>query len=72
MSLLKTTSPNEGRKEEAKGYEEREIRSSLFILDLKDGKLQDSGKQEQGKTLHKLHVLGVNGGVWDRLCGFGS
>ena len=33
----------------------REIRSSLLILDLKDGKLQDSGKQEEGKMFHKLH-----------------
>ena len=39
---------------------EREIRPSLLILDLKDGKLYDSGKQEEGKTLHKLHVLGMN------------
>ena len=32
-------SPNKGRKKEAKGQEEREIRSSLLILDLKDGTL---------------------------------
>ena len=38
-------SPNKGRKKKAKGLEEREIRSSLLILDLKDGKLKDSGKQ---------------------------
>ena len=38
----------------------QEIRSSLLILDLKDGKLKDSGKQEEGKTFHKLHVLGMN------------
>ena len=37
--------------------EEREIRSSLLILDLKDDKLHDSGKQE-GKTCHKLLVFG--------------
>ena len=30
---------NKGRKKKAKGKEEREIRSSLLILDLKDGKL---------------------------------
>ena len=30
---------NKGRKKKAKGLEEREIRSSLLILDLKDGKL---------------------------------
>ena len=44
-------SPNRGRKKKAKGEEEREVKSSLFILDLKYGKLQDSGKQEEGKTL---------------------
>ena len=38
----------------------REIKSSLLILDLKDGNLSDSGKQEEGKTFHKLHVLGMN------------
>ena len=27
--------PNNGRKKKANGYEEREIRSSLFILDLR-------------------------------------
>ena len=36
---------NKGRKKKVKGYE-REIRSSLLIFDLKDGKLHDSGKQE--------------------------
>ena len=32
-------SPNEGRKRKSKGQEEREIRSSLLISDLKVGKL---------------------------------
>ena len=31
--------PNKGRKEKAKGSEKSEIRSSLLILDLYDGKL---------------------------------
>ena len=31
--------PNNGKKKKAKGEEEREIRSSLLILDMKDGKL---------------------------------
>ena len=30
-------SPNNGTKKKVKSYEEREIRSSLLILDLKDG-----------------------------------
>ena len=32
-------SPNTGGKKKASSYEDREIRSSLLILDLKDGKL---------------------------------
>ena len=55
------TKPQQRKKEESEHLRgEREIRSSLFILDLKDGKLQDSGKQEEGKAFHKLHVVGVN------------
>ena len=50
----------------------REIRSSLLILDLKDGKLRDSGMQEEGKTFHKLHVLGMNDDLWDRVRGLCS
>ena len=38
------------RKKEGEGQEEREIRSSLSILDLEDGKLWDLGKEEEGKT----------------------
>ena len=53
-------SPNIGGKKKASSSEDREMRSSLLILDLKDGKLQDSGKQEEGKTFHTLHVLGMN------------
>ena len=48
------------------------MRSSLLILDLKDGKLSDSGNQEVGKTFHKLHVLGMNGDLWDRVREVGS
>ena len=55
-----------------KGKRDREISSSLLIFDLKDGKLQDSGKQEEGKTLHKLHVLGMNDDLLEGVLGLGS
>ena len=42
------------------------------MLDLKHGKLQDSGKQEEGKTFHELHVLGMNDDLWDTVRGFSS
>ena len=59
--LYKAPTKEERRKQKAK---RREIRSNLLILDLNDGKLQDSGKQEEGKTLHRLHVSG-----WMVICG---
>ena len=31
-----------------------------------------SGKQEEGKTFHKLHVLGMNDNFWDRVREVGS
>ena len=45
-----------------------EIGSSLF----NDDKLQDSGKQVKSKTFYKLHVLGMNDDLGDRVCGLGS
>ena len=65
-------SHNKGRKEKAKFREERKIRSRLLILDLKDGKLYDSGKEEEVKTFHKLHVLGMNNDLQDRVRGLDS
>ena len=38
-ALVAYTKPKQERKKKAKGYEEREVRSSLLILDLKDGSL---------------------------------
>ena len=58
------TKPQRWKKEISKRL--RGGRSSLLILDLKDGKLLDSGKQEEGKALHKLHVLGMNDDLRDR------
>ena len=53
--------PRQRKKEESERPRgEREIRSSLLIFELKDGKLQDSRRQEEGKTFQKLHVLGTN------------
>ena len=58
--------------ERRKRKEEREMRSSSLTLDLKESKLQDSGKEEEGKMSNELHVLGMNDDFWDRVCGLGS
>ena len=47
--LYKVPTKEERRKRKAK--KKREIRSSLLIFDLKDGKFWDSGKQEEGILL---------------------
>ena len=65
-----TKKPQQGKKGETERLRgERTIRSSLSILDLKDGKLQDSGKQEV-KMFHKFHVLRINNDLRNR-CEFG-
>ena len=48
------------------GCKEREIRSSLLIIDLNKGQLYESGKEE-GKTFHILQVFGTNDDFWDRV-----
>ena len=48
------------------------MRSSLLTLDLKESKLQDSGKEEEGKMSNELHVLGINDDFWDKVRGLGS
>ena len=34
--------------------------------------MKDSGKKEESKTFHKLHVLGMNDNLWHRVCGVDS
>ena len=59
--MVAYTKPQHRKNEESEQLRgEREIRSSLLTLDLKDGKLQGSGKQKEFKMFHKLHVLGMN------------
>ena len=67
--MLVYTKPKQRKK--VKGQEGRGIRSSLSILDSKEGKFQDSGKEE-GKTSHEMHVLGMNDDLWDTVIGLGS
>ena len=70
VGLYKAPTEEEVRKRRAKRREK--IRSRLLILDFKDGRLKDSGKQEEGKTFHKLHVLGMNDDGWDKVREVGS
>ena len=51
---------------------EREIMSSLLVLDLKTDTLYDSGKEDKGKTFHVVQVIGMNEDLWDEVRGLGS
>ena len=70
--MVAYTKLQQGKKEKAKGVEERGIRSSLLILDFHHGRLYDSGKEEEGKTFRNLHALGTNNDLWDRVRGLGG
>ena len=48
------------------------MRSSLLMLDLKQGKLQDSEKEMEGKVFQSWQVLGMKGDVWERVRGLVS
>ena len=45
------------KKEERGRLKGEEIRSNLFIFDLKGVKFWVAGKEEEDKAFHKLHVL---------------
>ena len=61
--------PIECPSKERRQANKREIRSNLLIFYFKVGKLQDSGKKEEGKTFRKLHALGMDDDLWDRVRG---
>ena len=44
----------------------------MLVLDLKDGKLQDLRKEEEGKMLHKLQAIRMSEDFWDRVHRFCS
>ena len=42
------------------------------MLDLKQVKLQDSGKEVEGKAFYSRHVLAMKDNLWERVFGLGS
>ena len=61
--LCKAPTKEEGRKQKAKR------RDQIKFIDLRFERWQavSSGKQEEGKIFYKLHVLGMNDDLWDRV-----
>ena len=66
--------PQQWKKEESEQL--RGARDQMKLIDLKFERwhvvgFRKAGKQE-GKTFHKLHVLGMNDDLWDRVREVGS
>lgn len=39
---------------------------------LKEDKLQDNGKEEEGESFHSFQFVGINDGFWDKIRGHDS
>ena len=57
-----------------KKLKRRKVRGKIKSIDLRYARLQvvRFRKQEEGKMLHKLHVLGMNNNFWNRVREEGS
>ena len=68
--MVAYTKPQHRRKEESEQL--RGQRDKIKFIDLRFERWQvvrfrkARGRQEEGKTFHKLHVLGMNNDLWDR------
>ena len=70
--MVAYTKPQQRKKDESERLRGERDQIKFIALRLNDGKLQDSGKQGEGKTFHKLHVLGMNDDLWDKVRELGS
>ena len=64
--------PKQRKKEESERLREERDQITFIDLGFERWQVVNSGKQEEGKTFHKLHVLGINDDLWDRVRGLGS
>ena len=64
--------PQQRKKEESKRLRGKRDQIKFIDRRFKDGKLSGAGKQREDTTFHKLHVLGMNDDLWDRVRGLGS
>ena len=65
--MVAYTKPQQRKKKESERLRPERDQIKFIDLRLKDGKFSDSGQQEEDKTFHKWHVLGMNGDLWDKI-----
>ena len=70
--MVANTKPQQRKKEGSKWL--RGERDQITYIDHRFERWQvvRFRKQEEGKTFHKLHVLGMNDDLWDKVRGIGS
>ena len=64
--------PQQRKKEESERRRGERYQFRFIDLRFERGSVVGSGKQEEGKTFHKLHVLGMNEDLWDKVRGLCS
>ena len=65
------TKPQQRRKEEGKRLSGKRDQVKFIDLRLEGGQVIDLAKEEESKTFHKLHILGTNDDLWDRVRALG-
>ena len=64
--------PQQRKKEESERLSGERDQIKFIYLRFERWQVVGFRKQEGGKTFHKLHVLGINDDLWDKIRGLGS
>ena len=70
--MVAYTMPQQRKKEESERLRGERDRIKFIDLGFERWQVVRFRKQEEGKTLEKLHVLGMDDDLWDRVRGLGS
>ena len=65
-------SPDKGRKTKKRKAKRRGRSDQVIDVIFQRWHVVGFRKEGGGKKFHKFHVLGMNGDLWDRVCGLGS
>ena len=65
------TKPQQRKKEESERLRGERDHTKFIDLGFERWQVVRFRKQEEGKTFHKSHVLGMNDDLWDKFLGLG-
>ena len=70
--MVACTKPQQWKEEESERLRGEGDQAKFVDLRLERWQVVNSREQEEGKTFHKLHVLGMSDDLWDNVRGLGS